>query len=353
MASYYRKFISGFSDIASPLNRLTQTDMSFVWDENCENAFQTIKEELMSSPVEVFPEPNGDFILFTDASVVGVGTVLVQEDGEGEKRVVYLMHRKPSQLKNVKHPNGKLACWTLELKEYVYTTEHKPGNMMQHADALSRAPVNSVRISTLSWTALEETQNLDDDILLVRRWVLNGLRPDAKPKDTSPMLKALYNVFESLVVEKNVLRRKWIDEDGKETLQIDAHEQVGHLGIAKTFEMIQSGFYWPGFYKDVKTFCKSCEICAKNKVVPRPRSPMKPFDIVPVPFYMIGVDLIGPSKLARQGNKYILSIIDYYSKYAEAVALPNQEAEKVTSSSFGTSVCQAWNAFSFAHVPRP
>ena len=44
MASYYRRFISGFSDIASPLNRLTQKDMSFVWDKNCENAFQTIKD---------------------------------------------------------------------------------------------------------------------------------------------------------------------------------------------------------------------------------------------------------------------------------------------------------------------
>jgi hypothetical protein len=44
MASYYRRFISGFSDIASPLNRLTQKDMSFVCDKNCENAFQTIKD---------------------------------------------------------------------------------------------------------------------------------------------------------------------------------------------------------------------------------------------------------------------------------------------------------------------
>jgi transposase InsO family protein len=56
---------------------------------------------------------------------------------------------------------------------------------------------------------------------------------------------------------------------------------------------------------------------------------MKPIDIVPVPFYMVGVDLIGPLKLTRQGNKYILSIIDYYTKYAEAIALPNQEAETV------------------------
>ena len=210
MASYYRRFISGFSDIASPLNRLTQKDMPFVWDENCENAFQTIKEQLMSSPVLAFPEPNGDYILYTDASDVGVGAVLVQEDEGGEERVIsyaskafsgseknwtttekeayavvwalqyfhpyvygrkvviYTDHKALKWLKNVKHPNGKLARWILKLEEYDYTIEHKPGNMMQHADALSRAPVNSIRISTLSWTELEETQNLDDDILCIK-----------------------------------------------------------------------------------------------------------------------------------------------------------------------------------------
>ena len=155
------------------------------------------------------------------------------------------------------------------------------------------------------------------------------------------MLKALYNVFESLVVEKNVLCRKWIDDTNKVTLHIvvskfasrrilnDAHQQVGHLGVAKTFEMVQRGFYWPGFFEDVEEFCKNCEVCARNKVVPRPRSPMKPIEIVPVPFYMIGVDLIGPLKLTKQGNKYILSIIDYYTKYVEAIALSTQEAETV------------------------
>ncbi len=108
----------------------------------------------------------------------------------------------------------------------------------------------------------------------------------------------------------------------------EAHFQVGHLGVAKTFEMIQRKFYWPGFFKAVEEFCRNCEVCAKNKAVPRPRSPMKPIKVLPVPFYMIGVDIIGPLKTSR-GNKYILSVIDYYTKYAEAVALPNQEAVTV------------------------
>ena len=194
MASYYRRFISGFSDIACPLNRLTQKDMKFEWTKECDTAFLTLKEQLVSSPILAFPMPDSDYILYTDASDVGVGVVLAQEDGEGEERVIsyaskafsgseknwtttekeayavvwalqyfhpyvygrkvviYTDHKALKWLKNVKHPNGKLARWILKLEEYDYTIGHKPGNMMQHADALSRAPVNNIRISTLSWT---------------------------------------------------------------------------------------------------------------------------------------------------------------------------------------------------------
>ena len=109
----------------------------------------------------------------------------------------------------------------------------------------------------------------------------------------------------------------------------EAHGQVGHLGIAKTFEMVQRNFYWPGFFIDVKKYCRNCETCAKNKTVPRSRSPMKPIELVPIPFYKIGVDIIGPLKTTSSGKKYILSVIDYYTKYAEAAALPNEEAVKL------------------------
>ena len=185
MASYYRRFISGFSDIATPLNRLTQKDVPFVWDKNCETAFQTLKEQLVSSPVLAFPETDGDYILYTDASNIGVGAVLAQEDGEGRERVIsyaskafsgseknwtttekeayavvwalqyfhpyvygrkvviYTDHKALKWLKNIKHPNGKLARWILKLEEYDYTIEHKSGQMMQHADALSRAPLTA------------------------------------------------------------------------------------------------------------------------------------------------------------------------------------------------------------------
>ena len=87
MASYYRRFISGFSDIACPLNRLTQKDIKFAWTKECETAFLTLKEQLVSSPILAFPVPDSDYILYNDTSDVGVGAVLAQE-GEEEERVI-------------------------------------------------------------------------------------------------------------------------------------------------------------------------------------------------------------------------------------------------------------------------
>ena len=213
--------------------------------------------------------------------------------------------------------------------------------MMSHVDALSRAPVQGIKVSTWSTEEFQELQDLDEDISIVKNWIHAGKRPDDRPKDCTDTLSALYNNFSSLVLEDDVLFRRWTDSNNVERLQVvvpkyisakvmqEVHAQIGHLGIHKTFEMLQRKFYWPGFHKDVEDFCKSCEVCAKNKTVPRPRSPMKPIKVEPLPFHMIGVDLIGPLKTTRQGNKYILTVIDYYTKYAEAEALPNQEAETV------------------------
>eukprot|EP00794_Sanderia_malayensis_P014622 gene14622-16137_t len=188
---------------------------------------------------------------------------------------------------------------------------------------------------------LQELQDLDEDLSRVKGWIREGSRPEQKPRNGTDVLYALYNIFDSLSIENDLLSRSWEDDTGKERYQVvlpkfiaptilkEAHEQIGNMGVAKTFDFIRRRFYWPGFFKSVENFCACCEICAKNKTVPRPHWPFKPIEVVPIPFYMIGVDLIGPLKTIRSGNKYILSVIDYYTKYAEAKALPNQEAETI------------------------
>lgn len=83
IASYYRRFIENFSNVAYPLTRLTQKDRKFEWSEDCEKTFNSFKHLLTTAPILSYPSTNDMFILDTDASAYGVGAVLSQlQDGQ-------------------------------------------------------------------------------------------------------------------------------------------------------------------------------------------------------------------------------------------------------------------------------
>ena len=383
IVGYYRRFICGFGDIAAPLFKLLQKDSKFEWKQSCTEAFQALKESLIKAPVMSYPRFDREFIVYTDASNIGVGGVLSQRDDHGHEKViayasrtfhgsernwsttekeayaivwsldyfsayifgqkviVYSDHRALQWLRNIKVPNGKLARWLLRLEEFDYEVIHKPGHLMQHVDALSRAPVDGIVISGWTREEFEELQSLDEDIAIVSNWVAEGQKPEEKPVQGSEVLLTFHNIFDSLSLKDGLLCRRWIDETGEENHQIvvpqffkgnvlrEIHLSAGHSGISKTFASLQSRYYWPKFFTDVQAYCKSCEVCARNKTAPRPRWPLQPIEIKPIPFYIVGVDIIGPLKTTKSGNRYILTVIDYFTKFAEAEPLRNQEAETV------------------------
>jgi hypothetical protein len=78
LAGYYRRFIEGFSKLALPLTQLTRKSQAFVWDEECENSFQEMKRRLTSAPVLILPNPKESFVVYCDASKMGLGGVLMQ-----------------------------------------------------------------------------------------------------------------------------------------------------------------------------------------------------------------------------------------------------------------------------------
>ncbi|KAJ7996468.1 hypothetical protein DPEC_G00237380 [Dallia pectoralis] len=88
LASYYRRFIAGFSTKAAPLNRLTEKNR-FAWGTEQQQAFHTLKTSLCQSPVLTFPEPGGEFVLDTNASNEGLGAVLAQVTAKGERVIAY------------------------------------------------------------------------------------------------------------------------------------------------------------------------------------------------------------------------------------------------------------------------
>ena len=110
-----------------------------------------------------------------------------------------------------------------------------------------------------------------------------------------------------------------------------AHEvpMAGHLGVTKTKSRILQRYYWPGVFKDVAKYYKSYEICQRSRGRKPVRVGMIPLPLRMHPFERKAIDLVGPLPRSRRGNRYILTIVDYATRYPEAIALPSTEAERI------------------------
>ena len=85
LAGYYRRFVQDFVKISSPLTKLTKQGVPFKWDDACEASFQNLKERLVTAPVLIVLESSEGYVIYSDASMKGLGCVLMQH----EKVVAY------------------------------------------------------------------------------------------------------------------------------------------------------------------------------------------------------------------------------------------------------------------------
>ncbi|XP_033739239.1 uncharacterized protein LOC117326590 [Pecten maximus] len=112
-----------------------------------------------------------------------------------------------------------------------------------------------------------------------------------------------------------------------------AHDSMmaGHLGAKRTSDRIIAEFYWPGMQSDVTRYCRSCDVC--QRTFPKGRVTKVPLGMMPLidaPFQRVAIDIVGPLQPATdRGNRFILTIVDYATRYPEAVALKGIETERV------------------------
>jgi hypothetical protein len=135
-ANYYRKFVKDYSTIATPLNNLLREDVAWNRSEECQKAFDTIKEKLTQAPILRRPDYNRPFELHTDWSGVGLGAVLVQRDDEGREYVIAYASRSNNRTeRNYSSYAGEClaAVWGLSHfrvylygRRFVLLTDHEP-----------------------------------------------------------------------------------------------------------------------------------------------------------------------------------------------------------------------------------
>ena len=130
-----------------------------------------------------------------------------------------------------------------------------------------------------------------------------------------------------------ILKQLVLPQSLRKRVMEQAHSSIlgGHLGIAKTSDRILSCFYWPGLREDVARYCKSCDVC--QKTVPKGKGgkvPLQKMPLMDTPFKRVAVDLVGPiHPPSEAGHRYVLTLVDYATRYPEAVPLKNIDTETV------------------------
>ncbi|KAI3676048.1 hypothetical protein L1987_85644 [Smallanthus sonchifolius] len=175
LAGYYRRFIKGFSKIAQPLTALTQKDKPYNWSETQESAFQLLKQKQCSAPILSLPKGTDDFVVYCDASIQGLGCVLMQREKViayasrqlkiheknytthdlelgavvfalkiwrhylyGTKCTIYTDHKSLQYIFEQKELNMRQRRWIELLNDYDCAIKYHPGKANVVADALSR-----------------------------------------------------------------------------------------------------------------------------------------------------------------------------------------------------------------------
>lgn len=286
-------------------------------------------------------------------------------------------HAALKWLLQFKNPEGQVARWIEQLQEYDFKTEHRSGKTHGNADALSRRPCSEdckhcvkqecnevtlklTRTNPLSlWEndAMREAQEKDDDLRHIITWKKRG---DVKPiwsevAPTGAVTKAYWAQWDSLILQNGILYRKWEKTNGREFhLQIivprtrvpdvlrEIHDGVsgGHLGVKRTLTKVRERFYWLHCRDDVQDWCRKCTTCAAVKgPQTRSRGNLRLYN-VGAPWERIAVDVAGPFPVTDSGNKYFMVVMDYFTKWPEVFAIPNQEATTVASKLVEEVICR-------------
>lgn len=345
MIGWYRRFLPNIAETLAPLTNLMKGEsrLKLKWNEEAEQAFERVKEALMSPYILASARYNLPYRIYTDASLYAGAAVLTQVH-DGQERVIAFHSAKFSDaqqnysatereclavlmgiekfrpyvdgvqftvvtdhaslkwLKNLKEPHGKLARWAVRLQAFDIVFEHRPGTQMVVPDALSRS------VNMLS-------SNVETQDVWYRK--MYNLAEGEKIKRYKISDGRLYHLGRH---DFNTGGRRWalcVPEEKVAEVLAEQHNDASHPGYWKTLKSIQQKYYWPKMYEGISDFVRSCQICKQIKHTnENTRVPIGSYrDPISVG-RVLSLDLVGPLP-ASSVRKYqwIIVAVDVFSKY--------------------------------------
>lgn len=195
---------------------------------------------------------------------------------------------------------------------------------------------------------IRELQKGDSDIAQVWGWLEVGQRPPRwRLRDAGRGLRRLWHEFPRLTFVDGLLCRVvWLSDEGQTTQivvptvlvpEILGHLHgtplTAHLAYERVLNRARSVCYWPTMYSDIKKWCEQCYACQRRKSpVPKQHAPMRTSQTVR-PFQRVAADIL-ELPITSKGNRYVLVVEDYFTKFVNLYAIPNQTATTVAECLF-------------------
>ena len=372
LANYYRKFIRDYSKIARPLESLIGgKNKTIMWTEDCEKSFRILKESLTNAPILCHPDFSKIFILDTDASFDCIGAVLSQRGENGIENIIafgsksmnkheigycitrkellsifhftqhfkhYLYgkkfilrtdHKAITFMLTTKKPiTAQFQNWINFLSSLDMNLEYRKGEQHCNADALSRLNVDACKQCQMQHQDAK-TEKLKTRILAMSveskeyYWQNNSKEITILKKKISQNEESEYYMDKGIVF--TILNKIYIPIDRRHDFILDVHRELCHAGITKVINYIKNYYYFKQIDNVVKDVLSSCETCQKRKTYTGKTKEIIEKIEVKEPFENIFIDFCGPFKTTPSGKKYILAMIDQFTKYIVIKAVRSQD----------------------------
>lgn len=349
--SYLRRFIPNLTTTIEPLTRLMKKGARWEWGEEQMEAFERLKAQLADTIMLRAPKGGGIFRVMTDASNVGIGALLMQEqDNEWvplefasrtlttternwdtrereafaikwavekfrdyikcSRAIIQTDHESLRWMASAE--SGKVQRWAIFLQQFDIQIEHIAGVLNPIADWLSRSG---------------EVRNLDEEVEAIAIPAFAAKTRHYAPR--IPTLMELHSSYETMTDAERAecyltpdnyyaskrTHKLFIPKILREGIMYWFHvsRYGGHMGANRTLRRMRQWVYWSGMAQDVRDYVTKCLVCirklplAKNKdwqgTLAKPR-----------PMELVSADFVGP-RLWGNARVYYLVILDHYSRF--------------------------------------